>query len=107
MDNKMSFWHREQFDFCGLDDGDVIIILTTERKLVLAELSHDWHLGTIVNPVTGEEYTDEVCEYRLTEYGGYDWIDTQDILCWAFMDDLYKFLPTELALNGAPDLGFL
>lgn len=105
----MTFWHNkfEDSDLCGLDDDEPIIILTTQRKIVLAEVSHDWHLATITNPITGEEYTDEICDYRLTEYGGYDWIDTEDILCWALMSDLYKFLPAEFAFDGSPDLAFV
>ena len=103
----MRFWHSEHIDLYGFDDGEIIIILTSQRKIILAEVSHDWHLGTVVNPHTGEEYTDEVCEHYLKEYGEYDWIDTADILCWALMSDLYKFLPAEFALDGDPNLGFV
>lgn len=106
----MSFWHSgrvEHIDLCGLDDDEIIIILTTQRKIILAGVSSDWHLATITDPKTGEEYTDEICESHLTEYGGYDWIDTEDILCWAYMSDLYKFLPVDFALDGSPYLAFV
>lgn len=102
----MSFWHNESIDLCGLDD-EAIIVLTTQRKIVIAEVSHDWHLATLTDPNTGEEYTDEVCEYHLTEYEGYDWIATENVLCWAYMSDLYKFLPVEFALDGSPNLAFV
>ena len=106
----MSFWltkHIESVDLCGLDDDELIIILTTQRKIIIAEVSHDWHLATLTDPNTGEEYTDEICEYHLTECGGYDWIDTENILCWAYMSDLCKFLPAEFAFDGSPDLAFV
>lgn len=106
----MSFWHSkriEHIDLCGFDDGDIVILLTSQHNIVLAEVSHDWHLATMTDPNTGEEYTDEICEYYLKEYGGYDSVDTEDILCWALMSDLYKFLPAEFALDGSPDIAFV